>query len=192
MTHGFEGSQVGATPIEEGVPQKPARKKLLMMRNGTPPDVGPPLRRGAYGVRSPRPDNGHLLAPRVDHIAHLSRPERQRCSWGACRQSDGRAAAQPPYARTRTEKVPWRRCSCVHLAAPRCPRRPPAWPGHRSRRQNSQQRKTGSYTALPVVTSWPPCPRRHSVEPPLTAPSAAMLSAHYLPHDPESTRCMEC
>ena len=85
------------------------------------------------------------------------------------------AAASAAY----TEKVPWRRRSCVHLAAPRCPRRPPAWPGHRSRRQNSQQRKTGSYTALPVVTSWPPCPRRHSVEPPLTAPSAAMLSAHY-------------
>ena len=42
MTHGFEGSQVGATPIEEGMPQKTARKKLLMMRNGTPPDVGPP------------------------------------------------------------------------------------------------------------------------------------------------------
>ena len=42
MTHGFEGSQVGATPIEEGMPQKTARKKLLMMQNGTPPDVGPP------------------------------------------------------------------------------------------------------------------------------------------------------
>ena len=41
MTRGFEGSQVGATPIEEGMPQKTARKKLLMMRNGTPPDVGP-------------------------------------------------------------------------------------------------------------------------------------------------------
>ena len=41
MTHGFEGSQVGAT-IEEGMPQKTARKKLLMMQNGTLPDVGPP------------------------------------------------------------------------------------------------------------------------------------------------------
>ena len=51
MTRGFEGSQVGATPIEEGMSQKTAREKLLMMRNGTPPDVGPPLRRGAYGVR---------------------------------------------------------------------------------------------------------------------------------------------
>jgi hypothetical protein len=77
MTHSFEGSQVGATPIEEGMPQKTARKKLLMMRNGTPPDVGPPLRRGAYGVRSPRPENGHLLAPRVDQLAHLSGTERQ-------------------------------------------------------------------------------------------------------------------
>ena len=183
---------VGATPIEEGMPQKTARKKLLMMRNGTPPDVGPPLRRGAYGVRSPRPENGHLLAPRVDQLAHLSGTERQGCSWGASRDSGGRAAAQPPCACTRTQKVPWRPCSCVQLAAPRCPRRPPAWPCHLSRRQNKQQRKTGSYTALPVVTSWPPCPRRHSVEPPLTAPSAAMLSAHYLPHDFESTRCMEC
>jgi hypothetical protein len=50
----------------------------------------------------------------------------------------------------------------------------------------------GSYTALPVVTSWPPCPRRHSVEPPLTPPSAAMLSAPLAAHDSESTRCMEC
>ena len=39
MTRGFEGSQVGATPIEEGMPQKTGRKKLLVMRNGTPPDV---------------------------------------------------------------------------------------------------------------------------------------------------------
>ena len=30
-----------------------------------------------------------------------------------------------------------------------------------SRRQNTQQRKTGSYTALPVATRWPPCRRRH-------------------------------
>ena len=143
------------------MPQKTARKKLLMMRNGTPPDVGPPLRRGAYGVRSPRPENGHLLAPRVDQLAHLSGTERQGCSWGASRDSGGRAAAQPPCACTRTQKVPWRPCSCVQLAAPRCPRRPPAWPCHQSRRQNTQQRKTSTYTALPVATRWPPCRRRH-------------------------------
>ena len=143
------------------MPQKTARKKLLMMLNGTPPDVGPPLRRGAYGVRSPRPDNGHLLAPRVDQLAHLSGTERQGCSWGASRDSGGRAAAQPPCACTRTQKVPWRPCSCVQLAAPRCPRRPPAWPCHQSRRQNTQQRKTSTYTALPVATRWPPCRRRH-------------------------------
>ena len=39
MTRGFERPMVGATPIEEGMPQKTSRKKLLMMRNGTPPDV---------------------------------------------------------------------------------------------------------------------------------------------------------
>ena len=138
------------------MPQKTARKKLLMMRNGTPPDVGPPLRHGAYGVRSPRPENGHLLAPRVDQLAHLSGTERQGCSWGASRDSGGRAAAQPPCACTRTQKVPWRPCSCVQLAAPRCPRRPPAWPCHQSRRQNTQQRKIGTYTALPVATRWSP------------------------------------
>ena len=142
------------------MPQKTARKKLLMMRNGTPPDVGPPLRRGAYGVRSPRPENGHLLAPRVDQLAHLSGTERQGCSWGASRDSGGRAAAQPPCACTRTQKVPWRPCSCAQLAAPRCPRRSPARLGHRSRRPNKQQRKTGSYTALPVASSWPPHRRR--------------------------------
>ena len=133
-----------------------------MMRNGTPPDGGPPLRRGAYGVRSIRPENGHLLAPRVDQLAHLSGTERQGCSWGASRDSGGRAAAQPPCACTRTQKVPWRPCSCVQLAAPRCPRRPPAWPCHQSRRQNTQQRKIGTYTALPVATRRPPLPLRLS------------------------------
>ena len=133
-----------------------------MMQNGTPPDVGPPLRRGAYGVRSPRPENGHFLAPRVDQLAHLSGTERQGCSWGASRDSGGRAAAQPPCACTRTQKVPWRPCSCVQLAAPRCPRRPPAWPCHQSRRQNTQQRKIGTYTALPVATRWSTLPLRLS------------------------------
>jgi hypothetical protein len=138
----------------------------------------------------PRRRHDPIFSPRVDHIAHWSRPERQRCSWGACRESeDGRAAAQPPYACTdpygespmatlllrssRSSKVPQAASS---LAMP--PEQPAV-------RQN-KQRKTGSYTALLVVTSWPPCPRRHSVEPPLPAPSAAMLSAHYAEHDSES------
>ena len=63
MTHGCEGSKVGAIPIEEGMPQKTARKKLFMMRNGAAPDVGPPLSPGACEVRSPRRPNGHLWAP---------------------------------------------------------------------------------------------------------------------------------
>ena len=41
ITHGCEGSIVGAIPIEEGMTQKTARFKLLIMRNGAPPDVGP-------------------------------------------------------------------------------------------------------------------------------------------------------
>ena len=56
MTRGFEGSQVGATPIEdwsEGMPQKTARKKLVITRNGIPPDVGPPLRTGRMGSEYP-------------------------------------------------------------------------------------------------------------------------------------------
>ena len=126
MTRGFEGSQVGAISIEEGMPQKISRKKLLVMQNGTPPDVGPPLRRGAYGVRSPRPEDGHLLAPRVDQLAHLSGTERQGCSWGASRDSGGRAAAQPPCACTRTQKVPWRPCSCVQTRSSKVPQAAPS------------------------------------------------------------------
>ena len=160
MTHDCEGSKVGAIPIDEGMPQKIARKKLFMMRNGAAPDVGPPPRPGACEVRSPRPPNGHLWAPRVDQVAYLSGMERQGCSWGACRESEGRAAAQPPGACARTQKVAWRRCCRVQIAAPRCPRRSPARLGHRSRRPNKQQRKIGSYTALPVASSWPPHRRR--------------------------------
>ena len=70
ITHDCEGSKVGAIPIEEG-----------MMRNGAAPDVGPPLSPGACEVRSPRPPNGHLWAPRVDQVAYLSGLERQGCSW---------------------------------------------------------------------------------------------------------------
>ena len=123
--------------------------------------TSPPSQRpGACEVRSPRPPNGHLWAPRVDQVAYLSGMERQGCSWGACRESEGRAAAQPPGACARTQKVAWRRCCRVQIAAPRCPRRSPARLGHRTRRPNKQQRKTGSYTALPVASSWPPHRRR--------------------------------
>ena len=88
MTHDCEGSKVGAIPIEEGMPQKNAQNKLFMMRNGAAPDVGPPLSTGACEVRSLRPPNGHLWAPRVDQVAYLSGMKRQGCSWGACGESD--------------------------------------------------------------------------------------------------------
>jgi hypothetical protein len=102
ITRGCEGSKVGAIPIEEGMPQKTARKKLFMMRNGATPDVGPPLSPGACEVRSPRPPNGHLWAPRVDQVAYLSGMERQGCSWGVCRESEGRSSL---YKATHTAPV---------------------------------------------------------------------------------------
>ena len=96
----------------------------------------------------------------MDQGAYLSGTERQGCSWGACRDSEGRAVGQAPGACARTQKVAWRRCCRVQIAAPRCPRRSPARLTHRSRRPNEQQRKTGSYTALPVASRWPPYRRR--------------------------------
>ena len=96
----------------------------------------------------------------MDQVAYLSGTERQGCSWGACRDSESRAAAQPPGACARTQKVAWRRCFRVQIAAPRCPRRSPALLTYRSRRLNKQQRKTGSYTSLPVASRWPPYRRR--------------------------------
>ena len=96
----------------------------------------------------------------MDRLTYLSGTERQGCSWGACRDSESRAAAQAPGACARTQKVAWRRCCRVQIAAPRCPRRSPARLTHRSRRPNEQQRKTGSYTALPVASRWPPYRRR--------------------------------
>ena len=56
MTHDYEGSKVGAIPIEEGMTQKTARNKRFMMRNGAAPDLGPPLSPGACEVRS-HPDH---------------------------------------------------------------------------------------------------------------------------------------
>ena len=96
----------------------------------------------------------------MDRLTYLSGAERQGCSWGACRDSEGRAAAQAPGACARTQKVAWRRCCRVHIAAPRCPRRSPARLCHRARRPTKQQRKTVSYTALPVASRWPPHRRR--------------------------------
>ena len=96
----------------------------------------------------------------MDRLTYLSGTERQGCSWCACRDSESRAAAQPPGACARTQKVAWRRCCGVQIAAPRCPRRSPARLCHRARRPTKQQRKTGSYTALPVASRWPPYRRR--------------------------------
>ena len=96
----------------------------------------------------------------MDRLTYLSGTERQGCSWGACRDSESRAAAQPPGACARTQKVAWRHCCGVQIAAPRCPRRSPARLTHRARRPNKQQRKTGSYTSLPVASRWPPYRRR--------------------------------
>ena len=193
MTHGFEGSQVGATPIEEGMPQKTARKKLLIMRNGTPPDVGPPLRRGAYGVRSPRPENGHLLAPRVDQLAHLSGTERQGCSWGASKESDGQAAAQRatmrmhPHAEgplatlllrsSRSSKVPQAASSLA------MPPEPPA--EHAAAKDRHMHGSDGRHQAATM-------PSTSSMKAPFPTSSAAMLSAHQAKHESDSTRCMEC
>jgi len=80
----------------------------------------------------------------------------------ATRPGNTRQPGNQGSNRTRPEKMPWRRCSGVHLAAPRCRRRPPAWPRHWARRQSKQQRKTGTYSALPVATRWPPLRRRPS------------------------------
>eukprot|EP00964_Phaeocystis_antarctica_P051130 scaffold29822_cov63-Phaeocystis_antarctica.AAC.3 len=49
---------------------------MFIMRNGPPPDVGPPPIR---------------CAPRVDHIGHPSSPDCRSWSWGACRDSEQRS-----------------------------------------------------------------------------------------------------
>jgi hypothetical protein len=101
------GSQVGATPILRRVcHKKPHEKKLLMMRNGTPPDVEPPSAAVRMGSEYPDAAIAPFSSPRVDHIAHLSRPERQRCSWGACRESDGRAAALSHHTHAPVRRKP--------------------------------------------------------------------------------------
>ena len=151
------------------MPQKTARKKLLITRNGPPPDVGPPLRpRCVWGPNHPDAANGHHFGTQGGPHSPPESPRTPGMLLGSIQglwwPSSSSATIRIAPARRRSHGDA---CSCVHLAAPRCPRRPPAWPGHRSRRQNTQQRKTGTYTALPVATRWPPCPRRHSVEPPL-------------------------
>ena len=86
MTRGFERPMVGATHIEEDMPQRNCTKKAF----DPPPEGGPPLRTGRMGSEYPDAAMTPFFHPGcVDHIAHLSRPERQRCSWGACRQSGG-------------------------------------------------------------------------------------------------------
>ena len=53
MTRRFERPMVGAWPVVDGTAQKTASKKLLITRNGPPPDVGPPLRTGRMGSEYP-------------------------------------------------------------------------------------------------------------------------------------------
>ena len=164
-----------------------------MMQNGAPPDVGPPLSPGACEVRSPRPPNGHLWAPRVDRLTYLSGTERQGCSWGACRDSESRAAAQAPGACARTQKVAWRHCCGVQIAAPRCPRRSPARLCHRARRPTIQAAAKDRLVHGPAGRQQVATPPSSSAaEPPFEAPSVAMLSASLAEHDSESTTCMEC
>ena len=62
MTRDFEGFQVGATPIEESMPQNTARKKRLITRNGPHPDVGPPLRTGRMGSEYPDAAMTHFFS----------------------------------------------------------------------------------------------------------------------------------
>ena len=172
--------------------QKTARFKLLIMRNGAPPDVGPPLSPGACEVRSPRPPNGHLWAPRVDRLTYLSGTERQGCSWGACRDSESRAAAQPPGACARTQKVAWRHCCGVQIAAPRCPRAvssPSVPPGPLTDQAAAKDRLIHGPAGRQQVAT---LPSSSAAEPPFDAPSVAMLSASLASLDSESTTCMEC
>ena len=42
MTRRFERLMVGARHVVDGTAQKTAREKLLITRNGPPPDVAPP------------------------------------------------------------------------------------------------------------------------------------------------------
>ena len=64
MTGGCERSNVGAVPIEEGMTQKTARKKLFMIPTGTPPDVGPHPPPAAVRMGSDHPD------PTMDNFCH--------------------------------------------------------------------------------------------------------------------------
>ena len=43
MTHDCEWLTVGGQPVADSTAQKTAQEKLLVTRNGHPPDVGPPL-----------------------------------------------------------------------------------------------------------------------------------------------------
>jgi hypothetical protein len=126
------------------MPQKPARKKLLITRNAGPPSpmsarcrTLPPYE--AYGVRITRRCHCPIFFTQGGPHSPPKSPRTPEMLLGSmqgyitpCRELGGSLVAEllcsaTIRSRTRTEKVPWRRCSCIHLAAPRCPRRPPAW-----------------------------------------------------------------
>ena len=191
MTHGFEGSQVGAIPIEEGMPQKTARKKLLMMRNGTPPDVGPPPPRCLWGpitqTREWTPfgtQGGPTSPPEWNRRPEMLLGSIQGLWWpsGSSATMRMHPHAEGPMATlllrsTRSSKVP--------QAAPSLamPPEPPA-----EQAAAKDRHIHGSDGRHQVATM----PSSSSIEAPFAAPSAAMLSAHGEQHDPESTTCMEC
>ena len=53
MTHDCKWLKVGGQPVEDSTAQKTAREKLLVTRNGHPPDVGPPPRPVRMGSDHP-------------------------------------------------------------------------------------------------------------------------------------------
>jgi hypothetical protein len=179
------------------MPQKTARKKLLMMLNGTPPDVGPPLRRrrGAYGVRSPRPDGewtsfgtqgGPTSPPEWNRTPGIDAPGEHPGTLVAEQQLSHHAHA-PARRRshgatlllrsTRSSKMPQAASSLA------MPPEPPA-----EHAAAKDQHVHGSAGRHQVATM----PSSSSMEAPFPTSSAAMLSAHQEQHDSDSTRCVEC
>ena len=53
MTRDCEWLTVGGQPVADSTAQKTAREKLLVTRNGHPPDVGPPPRPVRMGSDHP-------------------------------------------------------------------------------------------------------------------------------------------
>jgi len=108
------------------MPQKNARKKLLITRNGPPPDVGPSLRTGRMGSEYPDAAIASFFHP--GWTTRHSPPESPRTPemlLGSMHAGSLMAEQQLSHH----THAPVRRkshgdagsCSCVHLAAPRCP-----------------------------------------------------------------------